>query len=217
MEEKPVQNTKTDKKQTQKQTFAFVTFLIVVTLVLLGLAVYTQKPLPTPTPKPSGATFPTYAHTTLALTPPVNNPALGSYTTDVNINTNQDKVTAVQLELSFDPKVLTNASVKIGPFIQNPVVLLKKIDQANGRISLAFGISAGQKGVSGTGTVATISFNQQAGAKGSTTIDFLPKTAVVAQGIAQSVLKQSVGSFFYLNQASSAPTATISPVKTPVQ
>lgn len=210
MEEKTVQI----KKGMPKQTLAFITFLIVVTLVLLGLAVYTQKPgvqAPVTTQQP---TSPSYAHTSLTLTPPVNTPSLpNTYSTDVSITTGGDKVTAAQLELSYDPKVLTNVQIKTGTFIQNPVILLKKIDQANGRISLAIGISLGGKTPVGTGTVATITFNEVLTATGSTILDFLPKTAVTAQGIAQSVLKTTTGSLFFVNQnESSTPAATIKPV-----
>lgn len=210
MEEKSVQVT---RKGIPRQTVAFVTFLIAVTLVLLGLAVYTQKPS-VPTPTAEQPTSPSYARTTLRLTPPVNTPSLpNTYSTDVIIVTNGDKVTAAQLELSYDPKVLTNVQITPGTFIQNPVVLLKKVDQANGRISLAIGIPLGESAPTGTGTVATITFNEVSTATGSTILDFLPKTAVTAQGIAQSVLKTSTGSLFFVNQTESpTPAATIKPV-----
>lgn len=212
MEAKPVQ-VKEIKKGMPKQTLAFITFLIAVTIVLLGLAVYTQKP-GTQGPITEQSTSPSYAHTSLKLTPPVNTQALpNTYTTDVTIATGGDKVTAAQLELSYDPKVLTNVQIKTGTFIQNPVVLLKKVDQTNGRISLAIGISLGGKTPVGTGTVATITFNEVLTATGSTILDFLPKTAVTAQGIAQSVLKTTTGSLFFVNQnESSTPAATIKPV-----
>lgn len=209
MEDKAVQV----KKGAPKQTFAFIAFLIVVTIVLLGLAVYTQK-ITIPTPITQQPTSPSYAHTTLRLTPPVNTPSLpNTYSTDVSIATDGDKVTAAQLELSYDPKVLTNVQIKPGTFIQNPVVLLKKVDQVNGRVSLAIGIPLGQAALAGTGTVATITFDEIPTATGSTILDFLPKTAVTAQGIAQSVLKTSTGSLFFVNQNESpTPTATIIPV-----
>jgi len=209
MEEKTAQV----KKGMARQTVAFVTFLIVVTLVLLGLAIYTQKPS-APAPTVQQQVSPSYAHTTLRLTPPVNTPSLSNtYSTDVTIATNGDKVTAAQLELSYDPKVLINVDIKPGAFIQNPVILLKKVDQTNGRISLAIGIPLGQNGLTGTGTVATITFNEVPTATGSTILDFLPKTAVTAQGIAQSVLKSSTGSLFFVNQNESpTPAATIIPV-----
>ena len=212
MENKPVQ-VKEIKKGMPKQTFIFVTFLILVTIFLVGLAVYTQKP-GVLTPITQQSTTPSYAHTTLRLTPPVNTPSLpNTYSTDVNITTDVDKVTAAQLELSYDPKVLTNVQIKPGTFIQNPVVLLKKVDQANGRISLAIGIPLGQPAPTGTGTIATITFDEIPTATGSTILDFLPKTAVTAVGIAQSVLKESFGSLFFVNQNETpTPAATVIPV-----
>jgi len=209
MEDKSVQV----KKGAPKQTFAFIAFLIAVTLVLLGLAVYTQK-ITVPTPITKQPTSPTYAHTSLRLTPPANTPALpNTYSTDVSITTGGDKITAAQLELSYDPKVLTNVQIKPGTFIKNPVVLLKKVDQTNGRISLAIGIPLGQAAPTGQGTIATITFDEISTATGSTILDFLPKTAVTAQGIAQSVLKTSTGSLFFVNQIESpTPAATLKPV-----
>jgi hypothetical protein len=210
MEEKPVQVT---KKGMPGQTIVFVTFLIVVTIALLGLAVYTQKPsVPTPITVQQPVS-PSYAHTSLKLTPPVKSPTLlNTYSTNVTISSNGDKVTAAQLELSFDPKVLTNVQIVPGAYIKNPVVLLKKVDQTNGRISLAIGIPLGATPLSGTGTVATITFNEVPAATGSTILDFLPKTAITAEGIAQSVLKESTGSLFFVNQVeNTTPEATLIP------
>lgn len=188
-----------------KQTFAFIAFLVVVTLVLLGLAVYTQNPNLNLTPNLNTTSiYPTYAHTVLRLTPPKrSSPLANSYSTDVSITTNKDKITATQLELTYDPKLITNVDVKIGDFIQNPVVLLKKVDQQTGRISLALGINPSQKPKSGEGTVATITFNEVLGATGSTIINFLPKTQVTAAGVSESVLKESFGSLFFVNQKES--------------
>jgi len=209
MEEKTVQV----KKGMPKQTLVFVTFLIAVTFVLLGLAVYTQKSS-VPTPVAKQQTSPSYAHTSLRLTPPVNTPSLpNTYSTDVSLVTGGDKVTAVQLELLYDPKVLTNVNIKPGTFIQNPVVLFKKLDTANGRISLHLGIPLGENTSTEKGTIATITFNEVLTATGSTVLDFLPKTAVTAQGIAQSVLKSSTGSLFFVNQNESpTPAATMEPI-----
>ena len=209
MEEKPVQ---VAKKGLPKQTIAFVTFLIVVTIILLGLAVYTQSPI-TPTPLVQQPISPAYAHTSLRLTPPLESSTLlGTYSTDVTISSNGDKVTAAQLEFSFDPKVLTNVQIAPGAYIKNPVVLLKKVDQANGRISLAIGIPLGTTPPAGTGTIATITFEEVPTASGSTFLNFLPKTAVTAEGIAQSVLKESTGSLFFVNQVeNTTPGATLIP------
>jgi hypothetical protein len=208
MEQKPVQVT----KGVPKQTIAFVTFLIVVTIVLLGLALYTQNPsAPTPTVKQPAS--PSYARSSLRLTPPANSPSLpNTYSADITIATGGDKITGAQLELSYDPKVLTDVQIKPGTFIQNPVILLKKVDETNGRISLAIGIPLGGTPPTGAGTVATITFNEVSTATGSTIIDFLPKTAVTATGIAQSVLKSSTGSLFFVNQNQSpAPAASAKP------
>ena len=210
MEEKPVQ---VAKKGMPKQTIAFVTFLIVVTIVLLGLAVYTQKPsAPTPTTLQQPVS-PSYAHTTLKLTPPVKSPTfLNTYSTNVTLSSNGDKVTAAQLELSFDLKVLTNVQIVPGTYIKNPVVLLKKVDQAGGRISLAIGIPLGDKSLSGTAPSQRLLLTKSQWQTANMVLDFLPKTAITAEGIAQSVLKESTGSLFFVNQVeNTTPGATLIP------
>lgn len=204
MEDKTVQA----KKGMPKQTLIFVTFLIVITLLLLGLSVYKQKPF-APAPKPNQqVTFPSYAHTTLTLTPPISTAySPNSYSANITIDTGGDKITAAQLELTYDPKVLTNIKINPGTFIQNPVVLLKKVDPGNGRISLAIGIHLGQTPPTGAGTLAVITFDEIPTATGSTIINFLPKTEVTAVGVAQSVLKTSTGNLFFVNQKESPAPA----------
>ena len=212
MENKPVQ-VKEVKKSTPKQTWAFITFLIVVTLLLIGLAVYVQNPSKPSINQPGAGVTPSYAHTTLKLTPPVNTPTqLNTYTTDVNIATGGDKITGVQLELTYDPKVLTNVQIKPGDFIQSPAILLKKVDQANGRISLHLAVKSQKDLVGQEGTVATITFNEVLDAKGSTILDFLPKTQAWSQDVAPSVIKSTTGSLFFVNQNESpSPVATTIP------
>lgn len=205
-------NTAQTKKGVPKQTFVVIAFLIIVTLGLLGMAIYTQNPNLNLTPNlNTKSIYPSYAHTVLRLTPPERNSLLAnSYSTDVSISTDKDRVTAAQLELTYDPKFITNVDIKPGNFIQNPVVLLKKVDQENGRITLHLGVNPAKEG---EGIVATITFNEIPGITGSTIINFLPKTEVTAAGIAQSVLKESFGSLFFVNQnASPTPAASIKPV-----
>lgn len=109
-------------------------------------------------------------------------------------------VTAVQLELSFDPKLLTNMSIKEGPFFTNPVTLLKNINSATGKISYALGISPQARGVQGEGIIAILEFQAKSQGPKATTISFLPKTLVTAEGIEMSVIKSAIPAEFIVGQ-----------------
>jgi len=182
-----------------RKTFILISLLVLVTIGLLAIALIPSVKSPINiVPKPTPATL-SYAQTKLSLSTPVKL-TLNNYSSDVLISTGNNKTTAVQLELTYDPKVLTNVDIKSGVFFTAPVVLLKKIDTVNGRISYALGINPSQKPTSGSGIVATISFSTVSGTTAmQTPINFSPKTAATAVGYAQSVLKQSTGVLFSLS------------------
>lgn len=119
-----------------------------------------------------------------------------NYSMPVNISTGKNKVTAVQLELQYDPKILTNMAITSGPFFTKSDVLLNKIDTENGRISYAIIIGLTDEGVVGDGVVVNLTFSTSALVPAKTKITFLSKTKVTAEGISESVLKQTVTSPF---------------------
>jgi hypothetical protein len=190
VEEKVVQ-------QMPRRTLILIVLLVLVTAALLVVALLPALKLPSTTPKAPPPL--TYAQTTLSLSKPVSL-GLNSYSSDVVIASGNNKTTAVQLELSYDPQVLTNVDIKTGPFFTTPVVLLKKIDAVNGQISYALGINSTQKATNGNGVVATITFSTVAATTATQTpINFELKTAATAVGYAQSVLKETSGVLFQLN------------------
>jgi hypothetical protein len=133
------------------------------------------------------------AHSVLSLKPnPVKVVPGGVGQVSVEINTSDNPVTAVQLELSYDPKVLSNVQIVPGPLFQNSVVLINKNDPATGKFTYAFGRTPSQAPVQGTGVVATITFTARASATPSQ-LTLLPTTLVTARGVATSVLKSSSG------------------------
>ncbi|MBI2442295.1 MAG: hypothetical protein HYV40_00110 [Candidatus Levybacteria bacterium] len=181
------------------KTLTLIGGLIVLTIVLLFVATRqgTKQPTP-PQPQPSlaPAASPTPtppAYTTLQLSPnPVSIEAGGKGTVQVLIDTHENTITGVQLELSYDPKALTNVVITPGAFFQNPLIIPQwnKVDQATGRISHAQVLTPAQAGVQGKGIVATITFTRATGTPSAqTTLEFLPKTAVTQSGISPSVLK----------------------------
>ena len=80
---------------------------------------------------------------------------------------------------------------------QNPKILLERIDTEEGIISYALGTEAG--GVSGEGIVAVVSFSEKTIARGETSLEFLSKTAVSAEGAGESVLREMAGVEFTLS------------------
>lgn len=181
--------------------------LIIVLSVVAGVAVFIavalknetqqdapQSSLPQLTPTPD------MAYTTLSLIPNPLTISTPSASVDVSISTKTNKVTAVQLEISYDPKMLANVNIAPGTFFENPIVLLKKVDEKKGRIYFALGISPTQTAKQGTGNVATITFISNLTKGEQTQINVLPETLVTAEGIASSVLKSSQGTTVMFSQ-----------------
>lgn len=201
-----------------KKTLALLASLIVLTAVLLALALRPDNPqAPSSstenqittdlTPSPEG-------HTTLSLMP---NPLIAQTgsaptTVSVDIDTGGDEVTAVQLEIEYDPKALGNVKVTRGQFMENSFELLNAVDSQEGKITYALGITPAQAGVTGKGTVATISFTPLQ-RTGQTQITFLPSTLVTASGITQTVLRDSSSTTVILGTAPAAGTVTTTPIQ----
>jgi hypothetical protein len=190
-----------------KRTLALIIFLIVATVGLVALSVYNKPQAPEPTTIVKKPLIPAYAQTTFVLsdtiTPDLTRP--GQFKTEILIDTGTNKITATQLELSYDPKDISNVTITPGTFIKNPTVLLKKVDPTLGRISLAIGINMGESGISGVGQIATISFMPNAGIR-TTKISFLPTTQAAAEGIAKDVIKSKSGATITIDQPTSAAT-----------
>lgn len=185
-----------------KKTLVLIIVLLLLAAVLLYLAFASEKkPAQTTTvappiisPAPSQISdVKSIPQTVLSLSP---NPAIVSSQSgavDLVIDTGENAVTAVQLELTFDPKVVTITSITPKTFFANPTELLKKIDQKLGKIIYAIAISPADPAKKGTGVVATISFTARLSAGGKTDITFSPKTLVTAEGVRTSVLKTTSG------------------------
>lgn len=179
-----------------KQTGILITILILITGVLIGLSLYNPSLSPTVTTK----TVTPIAQTSLTITAPLASENSSLYRSDVSIRTNSNKVTAVQIELSYDKDVLYDVDITPGTFFTSPTVLLKNIDTENGRITYALGVPLGSTGgIMGQGPVATLNFSENDSTKSSTTINFDKKSLVSAEGVASSVLKSSTGITFILN------------------
>lgn len=188
-----------------KRTLALIIILILVAGGLLAIALNTPS-VTAPTKLQVTPTVVQPAQETsllfdnLSMIPSSSSAAKATYSLPIKINTNRNVVTAVQLELLYDPETLTNIAINQGDFFVNPVSLLNKIDPKNGRISYALGISPTQSGRQGIGIVATLTFQAKTLTPKPTSISFLPKTLVTAEGVGQSVLKSTNSAQFIMGR-----------------
>lgn len=193
-----------------KRTLFLIFALFLITFVLLIMALYQPQ-----APKTTQiATVPKedVAQTILSF----GNPSIAtsssattlSYSLPINIQTFKNKVTAVQLELQYDPGILIDVAVAPSAFFPNPNVLLNQIDVKTGRISYAFGVGLNDPGVAGQGIAAHLTFSVKARSLEKTAIIFLPKTLVTAEGISESVLRASDNALFTVGIAPSISPST---------
>ncbi len=194
-----------------KKTLALISILVLITVILFVVALRsgqtkpsgdetaaTQSEEPTPTQA---------AKSVLTLSPnPVTVSPGGKGEVDVVINTDENAVTAVQLEVSYDPRVVTNVDVVPGPLFSNAVVLIDNNDAQTGRLTYAFGITPNSPTIQGTGTVATITFTATGTQGQQSEIALLPETLVTARGVATSVLKSATGAQVIISGTERAPT-----------
>lgn len=189
-----------------KKTLALILALLGLTILLVVIALYTRGAKdPAPADQSgeqvttTGTPAPIVGNTVLSIAPnpvtAVNTGSTSAATADVLINTNGDLVTAVQLEIAYDPATLRNMTIRPGTFFSAPTVLpVGGVNAQTGRITFMLVPSNIREAKTGEGTVATLSFTP-VGAAGvaSTPITLLDKSLVTARGITESVLKSSTG------------------------
>lgn len=205
-----------------KKTLSLIIILLILTIVLVLVAISTKDSSLTlkdnststtaVTKKPTPTIAP--AHTILSMSPnPVSPTGIGSKsasTVKVQIDTGGDSVTAVQLEIAYDPTLLTGMTIKPGDFFTEATVLpVGGINAKTGRITYAITSGSIKANKSGKGTVAILNFYPvRNSAVASTPITILEKSLVTAVGLGtQSVLKQSTGTVVLL--ATPKPSVTI--------
>lgn len=189
-----------------KKTTILIAVLLLFTAGLVYIAVQTEKQVPpeiteeTLTEEELTDLIPTISpQTQISFNPAVLNTfdvPSNQYSVDVNVNTNNQAISGIQLELSYDPAILTN--VEIVPsennlFGENPAVLINSVDSDLGRISYAIALGGlTQEEVSGNGSIATVTFNANASLAESTQITILPKTTVRSLRSTNSLLQNSL-------------------------
>lgn len=181
-----------------KRTLILIAFLTILTAFFIYIAVSQrqgQNSVPVTSVTPTKKPVPAY--TTIALTPQTlslsSNSGSLAVTIDTGAKNKANAVTAVQLELQYDPKMLSNVTITAGSFIPNASPLVSQVDPLTGRITYALAIPPSGNGAVGAGTVATITFTSRIPRGGSTKVSVLPTTLVTAQGIAESVFLKGSG------------------------
>lgn len=149
------------------------------------------------------------ADTSLSIEESVQEEEGNSYSSTVNIDTGKNGVVGVQLELYYDPTLITNVAVTPLEFFPQAVIVLKKIDQQNGRISYALTVSPGEEAVKGMGQLVKISYTP-IGTEGiNSAINFLPKTEVSGDTTAGSLLKLTSDGEINIEPSSSSTTGVV--------
>jgi hypothetical protein len=187
----PPEEVKIGKKFIHTRTIILIIVLAAFAVFFSFLALNAKRTnpslaLPSPTPTPA------YIKSILSLIPASQGQTTTTRIYNVTIDSDINTINAIQVELAFDPKAISNITISPGTFFTHPVILLKNVDYKNGRISYALGIQPTDTGIKGKGTIAILSFQiSQNIASTGTTLSFLPKTFVAAQGITPSVLKEA--------------------------
>ena len=130
-----------------KKTIALITGLILLTVLLVGLAVKTSQPsktTPTPSEDQTAPTVAVEAKTKLFMSPNPVTLTGNTATIAVKMDSQDNDITAVQMELSYDPKALSFVSITPSDIFSQGVPLLNTVDKKNGRISYAIGLSPEQ-------------------------------------------------------------------------
>lgn len=129
--------------------------------------------------------------TSLSIDKSVKDEQNNEYYSIVNIDSGKNSIVGVQLELYYDPSLITNVTVTPLDFFPQAVEVLKKVDDKNGRISYAITVSPGETAVIGKGQLVKINYTPIGNNGISGVINFLPKTEVSGEATAGSLLKST--------------------------
>lgn len=152
---------------------------------------------PTPVPETTVAPTTVPSLATIRMTPEAYTlPTTGNGQLDIVVDPSSHEVTAVQLEIKYDPAKLRNVAItSVNTFFLNPVSISPDtVDQTSGIINFSRGLSPADSPPTGPGVFARLTFSKVTGATGSTPLNFLSKTKVTTLGVGTSVLNSATGS-----------------------
>ncbi len=185
-----------------KKTIALIAALLLLVIVLVWIAANPKKPLTTSQNVPGA--IPTVivpAHTMLSLSP--NSITISKATPSqlmVNIDTTDNKVNGVQMEITYNPKLVKVLDVTPGTFLTGALPLRKIIDNQAGHLTYILALPPQQPQKQGKGTVAILSIQAVTSQSGQSQISFANRTLVTSEGIAQSVVKNTTPATIKISQ-----------------
>lgn len=189
----------TKKEQLKKVTtiILIIATLGLLVLALRGLMPQKNKQISLP---PSPTITPLEKSAIISFEPGAVSATTSSVLSDIILDSQKSLTTGAQLELSFDPKIISGITIK--PPVENSsffgkttdyIILLNKIDYSKGRISYIIGISPSVKAKKGKGSIGTISFTAvKPQAMKKTSLQFIPPTQITVQGAEGSILQEVV-------------------------
>lgn len=184
------------------RTLILIIALIAITVGLLWMAL---KNSPVPPPTTSEPTvMPVLPQTSISfgeLSAVLSTTSAKTYSLPIKISTGNNKVTVAQVELSYDPKILTNVRINAGTFFANPFIPINQVNEKDGRVSYAISVNPQDTGKQGNGLLATLTFQTIKPTLQSTNIVLLPKSLIVAEGTDRSVLKATTSAQITVGEA----------------
>ena len=137
---------------------------------------------------------PTVPQTSLWIEPnPIKIDENGFVSMDVYINTKENKVTAVQLEIAYDPTMLQFVSLKPIDLLSGTVERINKIDKRTGRITYAaeLGPTEHTAPIQGADSIVSLKFRPLKTIPQQTEIRVLPDSIITALDVDKSVLTET--------------------------
>lgn len=124
----------------------------------------------------------------------------GNNSVEIIVNAGKGTISGVQLQIAYDPQILTKVSIEKGTFFTNAIELGKQRGENNGMINYAIAILPKEKPQGGKGVVARITYTPVLGIASNARLTFLPGTKVTAEGIDESVLQMPPPFTLAINQ-----------------
>lgn len=207
-----------------KKTTILIAVLLIFTAGLVYIAIKTEQQLPPElneeelTEEELTDIIPTInPQTQISFSPATIDTGVSpqtTYSVNVAANTNGQTISGIQLELSYDPAVLTDVTIEPADnnlFGLNPAVLINSVDPDLGRISFAITLAGlDDEEVTGNANIAEITFSVIPNQIQTTQISVLPKTTVRSLRSTNSLLQNALP----LNIIFSTPSAQITTAPT---
>lgn len=181
----------------------FITLIITIFIIKIPKKPGTiSSPIPLITLSPTPTLVP---ESTLSFIPDtLYVPAGQNGQANIQLTSQGQYPTAAQLELAYDPEILTEVVSTPGTLFPKQNILLNNNDESSGRISFALSLDKNEKPQNLSGIITSIKFKiQKNTTQNQTAIYFLPKTAIISQDN-HIPLKIAYGLKILLNPAASA-------------